>query len=320
MFKHMNIAIIGAGLSGLACADRLQMQGHRVQLFDKARGAGGRMSTRRISTEWGEVSFDHGAQYFTVRDANFKTVVDQWQSSGAAAPWPVVGPDAWVGTPSMSAPIKWMATRHDVTWSIRVEAIQRQDNGWVLRGEGAPHTCFDAVVIAVPAEQAAALLTPIQNDFATLAKATVSSPCWTLMLSFASPLQTRTITLCDDAIISWAACNSDKPARTGPQSWVIQASAAWSEKHLEDSPDAVQAMLMQRFAECLAVELPVPLIAATHRWRYALSGNAGCSALYSPGSQLGVCGDWFLGPRVECAWLSGQALGMMIGTSASKHL
>jgi predicted NAD/FAD-dependent oxidoreductase len=52
-----------------------------------------------------------------------------------------------------------------------------------------------------------------------------------------------------------------------------------------------------------------------HRWRYALSPGTGDGALWNPDIGLGVCGDWLLGPRVECAWLSGRMLAdSCIGT------
>ena len=105
----MKIAIVGSGLSGLACADQLVAAGHSVRLFDKARGPGGRMSTRRIDTAAGQVGFDHGAQYFTARDPAFRQQVDQWQDSGASARWPAAGPEAWVGVPIMNAPVKALA-------------------------------------------------------------------------------------------------------------------------------------------------------------------------------------------------------------------
>ena len=43
------IAIVGAGLAGLTCAQFLAQAGHRVHVFDKSRGPSGRMSTRRSS-------------------------------------------------------------------------------------------------------------------------------------------------------------------------------------------------------------------------------------------------------------------------------
>ena len=51
----MRIAIIGAGMAGLSCADALRDEGHEIALFDKGRGPGGRMSTRRVDTPLGPV-------------------------------------------------------------------------------------------------------------------------------------------------------------------------------------------------------------------------------------------------------------------------
>jgi predicted NAD/FAD-dependent oxidoreductase len=108
------VAIIGAGLAGLACATRLGEDGVAVSLFDKARGPGGRMSVRRIETPSGEAPFDHGAQYFTVRGASFRDQVTRWAADGVAAPWPAAGPEAWVGVPGMNAPVRALAAGRDV--------------------------------------------------------------------------------------------------------------------------------------------------------------------------------------------------------------
>ena len=62
------------------------------------------MSTRRVATPAGEAAFDHGAQYFTARDAGFRIQVEAWAAAGIAARWPAAGPDAWVGTPGHERP------------------------------------------------------------------------------------------------------------------------------------------------------------------------------------------------------------------------
>ncbi len=309
----MKIAIIGAGLSGLACAGPLVAAGHQVRLFDKSRGPGGRMSTRRAQTAAGELRFDHGAQYFTARDPGFHAIVEQWRENGLAAKWPAAGDEAWVGTPSMNAPVKAMAAEHDVTWSMRVERLTKQQDHWQLHGKDeAVETLFDAVVIAIPAEQAADLLNPLDNSFAETARDTVSDPCWTVMLAVVEPLATDLNILRDGAVIGWAARNSNKPMREGADSWVIQASSDWSRDHLEDDAEQVCAALIKAFAADLGMELPAPIHAVAHRWRYARSGSAAVDALYDSEAKLGVCGDWLLGPRIECAWLSGHALSQMI--------
>ncbi len=69
-------------MAGLACAQALVRSGAEVALFDKSRGVGGRMASRRVMTALGEVSFDHGAQYMTARDPGFRLQVDAWREAG----------------------------------------------------------------------------------------------------------------------------------------------------------------------------------------------------------------------------------------------
>ena len=77
------VAIIGAGMAGLAAARLLREAGASCTIFDKSRGLGGRMATRRT----GDFSFDHGAQYFTARGPRFRALVDDWSAAGHAAGW-----------------------------------------------------------------------------------------------------------------------------------------------------------------------------------------------------------------------------------------
>lgn len=309
----MDVAIIGAGLAGLSCAQGLIGSGHRVRLFDKGRGVGGRMATRRIETALGPASFDHGAQYFTVRDAAFGEQVSVWASVGAVAPYPAAGDDAWVGAPGMNAPLKHLAANLDIHFGVPVE-IAEQNGGWRILGVEQDKTTFDAVIVATPAEQAAILLTTGASDFAGLARSTPSALCWAVLAAFPERLPFPDV-LRDASAIGWAARNSEKPDRSGPESWVIQASPEWSVQHLEDERDTVAASLLAVLAAQGQADLPIPILLQAHRWRYARSGTLGRACLWNGTRKIGVCGDWLLGPRVENAWRSGTALAASVGTA-----
>lgn len=307
----MDIAIIGAGMAGLSAGTALVSAWHTVTLFDKGRGPGGRMSTRRVPTSAGDAQFDHGAQYFTARDPAFAAQVQRWAAQGHVARWPAAGDAAWVGTPAMNAPVKALARDLDVAWGARVAAITADANGWTLSGAR-----FDAVVLAVPAEQAAELLAPVDAALATLAAATVSAPCWTVMAAFAHAVPVAAdVLLADGGAIGWAARNSAKPGRSGPEAWVVQATPEWSTAHLEDDSGIVIEQLMRAFAArvgTLPDLLPEALSVTAHRWRYARSGQADGPYRWDAARRLGVCGDWLIEPRVEAAWLSGHALARAI--------
>lgn len=307
----MRIAIIGAGLAGLSAAGALKVAGHHVALFDKARGPGGRMSTRRVETAQGTAFFDHGAQYFTARDPAFAAEVARWQTAGAAARWPVAGSGAWVGTPGMNAIVKALAAEHDVQWNRRIEQISRHGDHWQLIDAAGAETA-DAVIVAIPAEQAADLLASHQRDWSAMALATRSQPCWTVMAAFGASVAIAADCLRDAGAIGWAARNSAKPGRTGPESWVIQGAPDWSAAHLEADGEAIISRLLEAFAKVAGGNLPALLAVQAHRWRFAMSGAAGRTALWDDALGLGLCGDWLIGPRIECAWLSGQALGALV--------
>ena len=308
----MHIAIIGAGLSGLSCAAALAERSHAVTLFDKGGTPGGRMATRHLPTPLGPVSFDHGAQYFTARDEAFRAEVNRWQSAGLVAPWPAAGTEAWVGVPGMNAATLALARGRDLHSSARVEAVRNDAAGWHLLIAGAEAGPFDALVVAVPAEQVGALIAPWDATLAAEATATPGEPCWTVMAAFAQRLPIAVDVLSDKGLLGWTARNSAKPARSGPEAWIMQAGPAWSRQHLEDMPEDVGPILLSALAEAAGDTLPDAVAVAAHRWRFARSGRLGRDVLWNPDLRLGVCGDWLRGPRIECAWLSGQHLAREI--------
>ncbi len=295
-------------MAGLACADAIRAAGHSVALYDKGRGPGGRMSTRRLQTALGEVPIDYGAQYLTARDPAFRQKVHAWARLGLVAPWRLAAGDAWVGVPGMSAIIKHMASNHQVAWGHRITGMVRKGTGWWLLGETAEAGPFDAVLLAIPAEQAAAVLSLHDFFMARIALMARSQPCWTGMFVFDRPLGGVPSVIRDRGDLAWAARNSAKPNRPSPEAWTVQASAAWSGARLEEEKDEIVEQLLAVLAEAAGTAIPHPIAALAHRWRHALSTGTGDGALWNPGLGLGVCGDWLLGPRVECAWLSGQML------------
>jgi len=296
-------------MAGLACATRLARAGREVALIDKGRGPGGRMAARRAEMEGETVSFDHGAQYFTARDPAFREAVAEWEKAGAAARWPAAGEDAFVGTPGMNGPIRAMAGEVAVRWSVRAERAARDGDEWRIEA-GAEAFAARTLLVAIPAEQAAELLTEAAPAFAELAREVVSEPCWAAMAGFAERLDLAADTLRGgEGPIAWAARNSAKPGRAGAETWVIHASPARSRELLDVDKDEVARLLLADFRAASGTRVPEPLHLAAHRWLYAMPASlGGAPARYDPAARIGVAGDWLHSPRVEGAFLSGRAL------------
>jgi len=313
------IAVIGAGLAGLTCARTLADAGRRVTVFDKARGPAGRMSTRREGAD----AFDHGAQYFTVRDLRFEHAVTEWAAAGIAAEWkgrlvmldrgstvPALPAARWVGTPGMNAIPKHLAATLDVRCPVRVDRLEPASGGWRLRGDvGAGDSEFGAVVVAVPAVQALPLLAPASGLVAQ-ANRVYLRPCWAVMLAFEEPLDIRFDgAFVEQSPLAWIARNASKPGRPPRETWVLHASAAWSEAHLEAEPGRVVNDLLAAFGAATGLGRVEPTTAVAHRWRYAMVADPlGTGCFLDADLQLGVCGDWCVSARVEGAYLSGLAM------------
>lgn len=315
----MHVAVIGAGLAGLACARRLREAGAHVAVLEKSRGPGGRMSTAR-GDGW---QADLGAQYFTARDARFIRAVEEWQRQGVAAPWSgrlvrlgaggvtEVADDRrrWVGGPRMSAVTRNLSQELDLLPDTRVTAISgRPREWWIEVGGGQQAGAFHAVVVAVPPPQAVPLLEEAAPSLAQRAAAVPMQPCWAALVRVAGEQPGFDGAFVDDDRLRWIARDGSKPGREDAGVWVLHAAADYSTARLEAAAENVGGELATRFRE-LAGVADAPELLRCHRWRYSQCVRPLAEAyLLSPGDGVGVCGDWCHGSRVEDAWLSGQAL------------
>ena len=330
--SQRHIAVVGAGIAGIACARTLMQAGHRVSVFEKSRGTGGRMATRR--TEFG--SFDHGTQYFTVRDARFAKALET--AHGLVRPWSantvrildgagrVVAAalppkeSHWVATPGMNALVRQWSRPLEAddqlfleTQVVRIEHDKLHPERWQVQTEGPDgsqhvYSGFDQVVLAVPSPQAKALLLNSQQGkdlLETIYQVDVA-PCWTLMgpqWNAARSTHHR---------IAWLARESSKPGRELIERWTVQASPEWSQRHLEDGPERVKAKLLRAFTEVTGIRAEPPH-AEVHRWRYAQTTEPlGQSHVWDAKAGIGLCGDWCLGHRVEDGFVSGLEMALAI--------
>ena len=325
------IAIVGAGLAGLSCAQALLQAGHTVHVFDKARGPSGRMSTRRAEDNNGPWQCDHGAQYFTARDPAFRAEVARWQQAGVAALWnarlasfdgnawtaPATPLERFVGTPRMTSPAAWLVQHLGepalAQWQTTVQRLGHTEGGWaIISAEHGLHSQhYSAVLLAVPAPQAVPLLAPVAPAGAALAASARMRGSWAVMLRYASPVALPWEgAFINTGPLRWVARDSSKPGRTGQETWLLHASPEWSEAHIEDSAEAVTTALLAAFA---ALGGPAPLAATAHRWRYADTEPALTrGSWWDAQMRLGLCGDWLHGGKVEGAWLSGRALAQQV--------
>ena len=305
--NDFDIVIIGSGIAGLSCARRLAKAGRTSVVFDKGRGLGGRVATRRTEG----FQFDHGAQYIHAKNADFAAIIREMKAAGAAADWAIdTTRMRAVGTPGMSSVAKYLATGIEVRQGLQVTRLISTEGRWYIEANGCDPFSASRVVITAPSPQIPALLGAHHPLLARLAPVAFA-PCLTLMAVIEGKAALFVAREDPEDDLAWIACDSSKPGRhaQGASSWVAQAGPRFSETFLEEDPVALTARMLPMLCDRIGASSTQVVYATAHRWRYArVTQPLGEAFIKSEDNRLYCGGDWCLGPRVEAAWQSGVAM------------
>jgi len=300
------IAVIGAGVSGLAAARNLTDSGMVCKIFEKSGGLGGRLATRETEG----LTFDHGVQYLKARGPSFSKFLIQCIKEGKARAWT---DDLYVGAPQMKALAHALAEGLDIEFNFTASSLVRRANEWCISDGTEGRSGFDAVILSIPAPQAAELLSSSEVSFRGMDEVRYS-PCITLMISFDQQINfTKKFIRNKSGPITWISQNSSKPDRKStPQTFVVHTHAEWSLANLDTPLEKIKADLLVLSNDIIKTQ-SVPIVSIVHRWKYAfVSKKANSSFFWNQDALLGACGDYCLGASVEAAFNSGEALASRI--------
>lgn len=263
--------IIGAGITGLTAARYLTQQGWNVTVIDKGRGVGGRMATRRIE----QARADHGAQYFSVQTPEFTEFITELVAKQIITEWsPLSNRPYYIGAEGMNAIAKEMARGLTVHTNERVVKVWVDDKQWVVETEAGTVYRADTLICTIPAPQALDLwrqssLELTTDDYQALTSI-VYEPCLAVLLTMSQPSRITEpgIRTFQNGDINWVVDNQQKGISPTP-SVTIQASAIFSEAHLEGDLPSIGQRLANQLTEWIPVDTVTSL--QVHRWRYSLA-------------------------------------------------
>ncbi len=307
--------VIGAGVSGLSCASELIKNRRQVIVMEKSRGVGGRTATKRIDAIG---HFDIGAQFFTARSDEMRQAINELHS---IEEWTAdirfikrgllqaaTEERRFVGKPQMNSWLKDLFDEKLVITAKKLVKAEYQET-WRLTFDDDDQVNCHHLVLSIPPEQAFELLKKFEH--LSFLRQIEMTPCWAVMVAFKErPKLAYNAAFVRDHQISWFAENDSKPDRPqwAASCWTIHASAQWSQQYLEQQPDFICDELIAAFCELTKCKEEV-VFKKAHRWRYAQSPFSREQHFYWDDQiNLGLCGDWFHGGRVEGAFLSGYHL------------
>jgi renalase len=327
------VVVVGAGISGLACARALADAGQSPIVLERARGVGGRCATRRVQGQPVDLgpAFLHGQapDFLAALEGVPGTRLPGWPKEihGAGRP---CQPEAFAPGESRLAFAegltvfpKWLARGLAVRTEIPVLGLEVAGHHLEVRVEKEDPLTADTVVLAVAAEQALRLLDErVEGEVATLrAMLSMSESEPALALAALYPAETpapgwQVNYPQGSRILQMISLDSDKRVEPRFCALVFQTHPRWSAEHVNDAawPDLVLA----EAGRIVGAWAATPLHRHAHRWSFARTSRSG--ELAAPmffqlpgGARLGICGDRFgPGGGVEAAWLSGRALARRI--------
>jgi len=343
----MKIAIIGAGVAGLAAAHKLRHEHPAIEttIYEKSRGIGGRAATRRAH---GAV-FDHGAQYFKgatpelerfLNELAHDTLVDiaapVWTFDGAAQikqgdPKQNTDPK-WTYSDGITRLAKELARDLDVRTGVRVGRIAQATRSFVLFDtEGNTVGAADAVLLTPPAPQTADLIqgSALPADAQQIMLDQLAQAhyrrCLTLTLGYDAVLQERPwyalVNTDKKHPLSWLAYEHRKPHRDMNEQHVVIAQMApqWSVDHWEDDLPALQDQITALLSDLLDEDLHTPRWSDRQGWRYSQpDSGADFDQLNNALPGVFFAGDYTVGQgRVHLAIEQGWKVADRIATYAA---
>jgi renalase len=323
-----SVVVVGAGLSGLVAARTLEDAGVRVTVFEKAQKVGGRMRTDRLE----DGVFDHGAQFFTIRDDRFAALVEEWLSAGVAEVWTHGFADAsgekhedgyprYRGTKGMGAIAEHLASSLGVKTGSEVTRINTDLRKWEVVAGGFRHPA-DALVITTPAPAALTLIesssVPLpEEERRELESISRYDRCIAVMALLDGPgsvPEPGGVQIGGDPLF-WIADNRKKGISRVP-ALTIHAGPEFSREHAHSDDATVAHLLLEEAKDYVGTGVKAT---AVHRWEYStpLKPHEEPFVFVEGPPSLIFCGDAYAGPKVEGAVLSGLAAAEKLLSSAA---
>lgn len=324
----MRIAVIGAGISGLAFAKEILKKNNvKITIFEKSRGLGGRMATRSLAP----YTFDHGAQHFTIRSDEFRNFLTPYFADGTVQVWKGnvanISPAQmilnssfeephYVACPNMNSLAKRIAENLNVLRETEISsAVEQSNKTWRLFDvKGTDLGVFDWCVMSAPIAQTLRILPDLALSHPELLNVKMKSN-FTLMAGLHEKQNFPWIAAkVVESPIGWISMNHRKPSRNQTAiSLVIQSTCDWAEKNFEQEMQWVQKILLQEAQTLCQIKMSADDICNLQRWRYAIVSHPLKEPfVLNSEKKIAAIGDWCMDPRVESAWFSGYSLAKSI--------
>ena len=319
-----DFCIIGSGISGTTIAYILRKK-YSLDDNDKARGASGRSSNKKINKN---ESFDHGVQYISPKSTQFKKFINTLIIKKIVKKWP--GKHIFlstskqedkkhikiIGNKGNNSISKYLLKDINCTFNSELIKISNKDKVWELDFSDGTKMFYKSLILTCPFPQLKKLSKKyIKHSF--IKEKIKMDANITVMLSTKNTRPNISSYFFSDTILGWAAYeNSKKRFKSDYDLWTLQSTHKWANKviiknKLSKLDNA--KILINKFFELTNLKRHKIFHIQNHGWKYSSSSKPlNIKSYWNKSIRLGVCADWFIGPRLESGWLSAKDLSSKI--------
>ena len=315
-----SFCVIGSGISGATIANLLNKK-HTVDLYDKARGLGGRSSFKRLDKKRG---FDHGTQYFSPKTTEFKRFTKKLIEKKILKIWhgnhkflsdkkkenkkhvKVIGRK---GNNDIS---KYLLKNVRCYFQSELKKINFQNRKWNLIFNNGEIRNYENLILTCPFPQLKKLSKKyIKNSF--IKERIKMDANITILIEIKKTNLGYSSFLFNDRILGWAGYeNSKKRFKSKSDLWTLQSTFNWANKKKKQNKvlkNTNAKILIDIFFKLTGIKRRKVLFSLNHGWKYSSNSKPlKLKSYWNSRLNLGVCADWFNGPRLESGWISANDL------------
>ena len=315
-----DFCVIGSGISGATIANLLNKK-YQVNLYDKGRGPGGRASFKRIK---GKIGFDHGTQYISPKTSEFKNFTNKLIKKKILKRW--TGKHIFlnlkkkenkkhikiIGQHGNNDICKYLLKKIKYYYQSEVKKIYYKDKLWFLLFSDGKVKSFKGIVLTCPFPQLSKLSKKFINNSFIRKKLKMDANI-TIMIAIKKIKNLPSSFLFDDPILGWAGNeNTKKRFKSKYDLWTLQSTFKWANKNINKNKKNLKKnskILIDKFFKLTNIKKTKIIYSINHGWKYSSNSKPlKIKSFWDPSKKIGVCADWFIGPRLESGWLSAHDL------------
>ena len=312
--------VIGSGISGATIANLLNKK-FQINLYDKGRGPGGRASFKRIK---GQIGFDHGTQYFSPKTIEFKKFANRLIKIKILKKWS--GNHIFlnskkkenkkhikiIGKKGNNDICKFLLKKVKCFYQSEVKKIYYKNKLWFLLFTDGKIRTYKGVILTCPFPQLKKLTEKFINNTFINKKLKMDANI-TVMIAIKKNKESASSFVFDDPVLGWAGNeNTKKRFKSKHDLWTLQSTFKWANKNIEKNKKNLKKnskILIDKFFKLTKIKKTKVIYSINHGWKYSSNSKPlKIRSYWDPQKKIGVCADWFIGPRLESGWISAHDL------------